>query len=228
MTETPSVARHLHINLAEYDTRIRTFVPYYEEMLNQVGRTLITLQPTAPVILDLGIGTGALSDACLAAIPEASIIGIDTDPGMMDMARRRLSRLGDRLRLHEGSFLAMPLPECDVIVASLALHHVKTPAEKQELYRRCHDALRPGGLMLIADCMTPGPDALREQGMEHWLAHLAATYGPDEARNYLTAWADEDTYFAVSDETDWLQAVGFAVDVIWRIDLFAVVLARVV
>ena len=52
-----SVATHLGIDLAEYDARIRSFIPDYEEML-AVAAAAVPAQ--ARTIVDLGIGTGAL------------------------------------------------------------------------------------------------------------------------------------------------------------------------
>jgi hypothetical protein len=57
-----SVANHLGIDLSEYDARIRTFIPNYEEMLDVVASVI---DPMSSMILDLGIGTGALSERCV-------------------------------------------------------------------------------------------------------------------------------------------------------------------
>ena len=57
------VASHLGIKLTEYDSRIRTFIPHYEEMLDVAAAAI---PPRARTIVDLGIGTGALSSRCLA------------------------------------------------------------------------------------------------------------------------------------------------------------------
>ena len=49
-----SVATHLGIDLAEYDARIRTFIPHYEEMLDVAASVI---DPKSETIVDLGIGT---------------------------------------------------------------------------------------------------------------------------------------------------------------------------
>ena len=53
-----SVAAHLGIRLSEYDRRIRTFIPRYEEILDAAAASVV---PKARTIVDLGIGTGALA-----------------------------------------------------------------------------------------------------------------------------------------------------------------------
>ena len=61
-----SVAAHLGIRLQEYDLRIRTFIPGYDEMIDAAAAALDDLDRSAPLIIDLGIGSGALAAQCLA------------------------------------------------------------------------------------------------------------------------------------------------------------------
>ena len=219
---TPSPLEvHLGITAREYDERIRTFVPFYEEMLGAAAAAFDVLAPEHPTVVDLGIGTGALAERCLALRPGASAVGVDQDASMLALARARLARFG-RVELRQGSFLEMPLPPCDVIVACLALHHVPDPERKQALYRRCREALSAGGRMILADCHLPSDPSLRDAGFTRWRAHLAERYGQAGAEAHLAAWAHEDTYFPLADEGSWLEGAGFRVDVAWRRDLFAV------
>src|SRR5713226_3203952 len=124
------VATHLGIRLAEYDARIRTFIPDYEEMLDVAAAAV---PARARTLVDLGIGTGALAARCLEIAPRARVVGIDVDPQILALAARRLR---DRATLAAGTFLRTPLPSCDAVVASFALHHVRTRAAKAALYRR--------------------------------------------------------------------------------------------
>src|SRR3954447_14558176 len=134
-----SVASHLGIDLKEYDSRIRTFIPHYEEMLDVAAAAV---PPRAGIIVDLGMGTGALTARCLMKARSARAVGIDIDQEMLALARRRL---GSRATVTTGSFLRTPLPPCDAVVASFALHHVRTRAAKRALYARIGSALHPRG-----------------------------------------------------------------------------------
>ncbi|MFI5177878.1 MAG: class I SAM-dependent methyltransferase [Vicinamibacterales bacterium] len=213
------VATHLGILVDEYDAKIRTFIPRYEEMLDAAAAALTLARRLAPVVLELGIGSGALAARCLALAPRARVIGFDTDEAMLALARRRLR---GRVTTVRDDFLAAPLPPCDAITASFALHHVRTRASKARLYTRCATALRSGGVLINADCALASHARLRTLDRDAWRAHLTRTYGPAGADRYLRAWAKEDVYFPLREEVAWLERAGFTVELPWRRDGFAV------
>ncbi len=219
-----SVADHLHIDVAEYDARIRTFVPGYERMIAKVAESVRLVDASAPTIIDLGIGTGALAAACLDVHPDARLVGLDADPAMLAVARARLARHA-AVELVAGSFLDVVLPPADAIVACLALHHVPTEAAKRALYSSCRAALRPGGLLISADCFPARERRLAAREREAWLAHLERSYTRAEAERHLSSWAEEDVYVPLADELEWMRAAGLAPEVVWRTGGFAVVVA---
>jgi len=225
LTEKPSVSSHLKIPLEEYDARIRTFIPFYEEMLGEVGMAVSSLAVNEPTILDLGIGTGALAEACLNARPEGRLIGIDSDPEILKMARLRF-RDRPGLDLRVGSFLELDFPRSDLIVASFSLHHIPEPKIKRDLFVRCREALGETGALVMADCFPSADEEVAEEGRRAWRSHLERFYSPEETRAYFDAWAEEDTHFPIEDELEWLEEAGFETNVVWRKDLFAVILSK--
>ena len=216
------VSRHLRIDLAEYDSRIRTFVPHYEELVRVTAGALRFVDRPGPTVVDLGVGTGALAEACLGVRPDAGIVGIDTDPGMLKAAEARLARHAG-VTLVEEDFLTVALPACDAVVACISLHHVPTPDEKRAFYRRCREALRPGGILVSGDAFPGAQSSLAAEHREAWLAHLSRSYTRDEAEAHLASWADEDVYFPLEWETAWLREAGFNPEVLWRMEGFGVV-----
>jgi len=216
------VASHLGIRLREYDARIRTFIPDYDVMLDAAASSLAASRPRAARIVDLGTGTGALAARVLDAIPSARIVGIDVDEEMLTVAQRRLR---NRLKTATGDFLQMELPAADAITASFALHHIRTPRHKQQFYARCFASLTRGGVLVSADCMLASNARLQNRDRAAWHAHLARRYGRTRASAFLRAWADEDVYFKLDDELEWLRGSGFTTDITWRRGSFAVVLA---
>ncbi|HEV8344929.1 MAG TPA: class I SAM-dependent methyltransferase [Vicinamibacterales bacterium] len=211
-----SVAAHLGIDLADYDARIRMFIPDYEAML---AAAAAVIPERARTIVDLGTGTGALAAACLRRAPHARIVGIDADADMLPLAEKRL---GKSATFINESFLRAKLPACDAVVASIALHHVRTRAAKTALYRRIRAALRPRGVFVSVDCHPATARTVARAQRDAWLAHLRLSYTPPEADALLAAWAKEDVYVPLDAEIDLLRRSGFAVEVIWRKGSFAV------
>jgi len=211
-----SVAAHLGIRLSEYDRRIRTFIPCYDEMLDAAAAIVF---PTARTIVDLGIGTGALAARCLRRARQASVVGIDSDADIAALATRRI---GMRATVVRGSFLRVPLPRADAFVASFALHHVRTRMAKARLYGAVRTSLLPGGGFVTADCHPACDRTLAAAQMSAWRAHLRRSYPPAQASALLRAWAREDVYVPLDVEVRLLRSAGFRVEVAWRRDAFAV------
>jgi trans-aconitate methyltransferase len=214
------VATHLGIKLSEYDARIRTFIPDYEEMLSVAAEVI---PPPMQTIVDLGIGTGALAARCWDKAKHAQIVGIDADPDILTLAGRRL---GSRATFFCASFLRAPLPPCDAVVASFALHHVRTRRAKARLYSRIHAALHRRGLLVTVDCYPASNSALARQQRQAWKAHLLKSYRKSEADKLLTCWSREDVYVPLESELELIRRSGFAADVLWRKGSFAVLIGR--
>ncbi len=218
-----SVASHLGIKVADYDARIRTFIPDYETMLDEAASALRLLRRRAPIVIDLGIGSGALASRVVAVRPDARVIGIDLDGDILTLARRRL---GEAVATRTGDFQRTPLPACDAITASFALHHVRTARRKAAFYRRAARALRPGGLLVSADCYLSSDTRRQRADRGTWREHLERSYPRAEAERYLRAWSREDVYFTLERELIWLRQAGLTTDVVWRRGSFAVIVGR--
>ena len=109
------VSRHLRIEVASYDRKIRQFVPGYETMLGIASALTAEVKPGH--VLDLGSGSGGLSESLLS-YPEIGIVELwDIDPEMLEHAKIRLSAYGERARFELSSF-NNPFPTCDTISAN--------------------------------------------------------------------------------------------------------------
>ena len=208
-----SVRRHLRVEIADYDEAIRRFIPGYEAMLAAAAAEIARVDPVH--LLDLGGGTGALSEAILRAAPRAVVELVDVDHEMLAVARERLAGFGARTRFREASF-DDPLPDADAVAASLALHHVPTMDEKRRLFARIHDCLRPGGVFVNADATMPAEPAAREAEFADWAAHLVSCGIPEErAYRHFAEWQEEDTYFPREEEAAAMRAAGFDFAKVW-------------
>lgn len=219
-----SVRSHLGIEIQSYDQAIRRFIPGYETLLRVAAREVVRSRPE--LVLDLGAGTGALSEAVLLADSSVTVELIDVDPEMLDQARIRLDSFASRARYSGISFLG-PLPTCDGASASLSLHHIRTMDAKRALYRNVYDALRPGGALVNADAAVPAVPHEREPVIRQWVEHMVSRgIKENDAYGNLEQWADEDTYFPLNDELEALEAAGFVAECSWSHGPMAVVVGR--
>ena len=208
-----SVRQHLHLDIDRYDEIIRQFIPGYDRMLEEVARAVAVSRPER--VLDLGAGTGALTEAILEKCGGSVVELIDVDDEMLARARIRLQRFGGRVRLRRRSFHDS-LPRCDAVAASLALHHVPDLDAKARLYRRIHDALAPGGVFVNGDATMPEDPSRRAADYAAWAAHMVSRGIPEErAYRHFDEWSGEDTYFPREREMEAMTGAGFDAACVW-------------
>jgi tRNA (cmo5U34)-methyltransferase len=215
-----SVAAHLGIKQGEYDRAIATLIPHYFELLDAAATAVDTVARLTPAVVDLGTGSGTLAQRILKARPKARLIGIDSDPTMLETASKRLR---GKIQIIEENFEEIHIPRCDVVSASFSLHHIPTGRRKAAVYKRCFAALRPGGMFVSADCYLASSKLIQKRHRAAWLDHLKRHHSPKKAETFLRTWAKEDVYFTLDRELELLKEAGFSVEVTYRIDSFAVI-----
>jgi trans-aconitate methyltransferase len=212
-------AAHLGIKPGEYDRTISTLIPHYKELIGAAATAVDMIARATPAVVDLGTGSGMLAERILAVRPKARVIGVDADPVMLATARRRLR---GAIQTIEDNFERTHIPPCDVVSASFALHHIPTGRRKAAIYKRCVESLRPGGMIVSADCYLASSATVQKRHREAWLSHLQRAYTRRKAQQFLKMWAKEDVYFTLDREIELLKDAGFEVEVTWRNDSFAV------
>jgi ubiquinone/menaquinone biosynthesis C-methylase UbiE len=106
-------------------------------------------------VLDVGCGPGYLTRlAARAVAPDGSALGVDASPSMTSYATKRTREPNCTFSQGLGEALDLPDASFDIVVTSLAVHHIPEDARAAaigEMYR----VLRPGGRVLIADFSPP-------------------------------------------------------------------------
>jgi SAM-dependent methyltransferase len=109
--------------------------------------------------LDLGTGTGSLTERILRRFPSARGVAVDFDPVLLRVARTALGDMGGRVVWVEADLRkrtwaqSLPVPRFDAVVSSTALHWL-TGRELRNLYSATARRIRRGGLLLDADALS--------------------------------------------------------------------------
>jgi len=95
-------------------------------------------------VLDVGCGTGEITERLAAKYPRATFTGIDLEEQHLERARARCARFGERVRFHNGDALALPFSEAqfDLVICRHLLQAVPDAGRVLGEIRR---VLGPGG-----------------------------------------------------------------------------------
>jgi trans-aconitate 2-methyltransferase len=142
-------------------------------------------------VLDAGCGSGRVTRLLLERLPRGHVVAVDGAPSMVEFAREAL---GDRATVIESDLQEVVLDQpVDAVFSNAVFHWVP---DHDLLFRRMHDALRPGGRMSV-QCGGAGNveafhgEAARVGLREPYAEHFAGWRGPwnfagpDETRERL-------------------------------------------
>jgi trans-aconitate 2-methyltransferase len=98
-------------------------------------------------VLDAGCGSGRVTEVLAGRLPHGHVVALDASPAMLDAARGRLARFGDRISFVEGD-LGRPIAldgTVDAILSTATFHWVM---DQDALVANLSAALRPGGRLV--------------------------------------------------------------------------------
>ena len=173
-------------------------------------RWAIDLIPAgAKTIVDLGAGSGLLTQLVRQRFPNAAIHLIDFSAAMLDLARKRL---GDdpNLTFTQADYATDPIPSnvC-AIVSSLSIHHLDDDA-KRHVFRKAHEALKPRGVFVNAEQVAGPTPELDDRYRALWL-HQVRTLGATEQQITDSLYRQQqDRCVDVGRQLAWMREAGFA------------------
>lgn len=188
-------------------------------VMDLATRTAAAVTPGARSVLDIGCGAGNYTLKLLVALAAS-----DVDCTLLDLSRpmleRAASRVGEattgRVATLQGDVREAELGVAayDVVMAAAVLHHLRTDAEWEAVFRKVARALRPGGSFWVADLVTHEDPAVHAVQWERYGDYLVGLRG-EAYRDAVFAYIEkEDTPRPVTYQLELLRRVGFE-----RVDL---------
>ena len=151
---------------SSYNDIMYRCAPRYEEMqttlVDYVPKDLCPLR-----ILDLGCGTGNLTLRILDAFPTASVVALDLSAEILEVCQQQCGT--DRVNYLQQDFKSLDLSasEFDLVVSSIAIHHVDDQA-KVKLFEHVYASLKPDGVFTYVDQFRGETPGIYTQHMKTW------------------------------------------------------------
>ncbi|MFC1641837.1 ubiquinone/menaquinone biosynthesis methyltransferase [Myxococcota bacterium] len=120
-------------------------------------RTAQSLRPIGPRhILDLATGTGELAIELAHLYPNASVLGLDLAPLMLDIGAKKIAEQGlqHRVRLELGDASRLPFSSASFDACTMAFG-IRNVADRRRVLAQMQRVTRPGGRLAILELSEP-------------------------------------------------------------------------
>jgi len=220
------VKAHFEDEAKEFDSVVQRLFPNYNAMIAALISVIPFSRGEAFSVVDLGCGTGTLSKAVKDSFPNAAVTCIDIAGKMLEIAK---DKLGGDVNCIQADFNNFDFPQkYDLVVSSLALHHLETDDDKFGVYKKIYATLNNGGIFINIDVVLGSDEKLQERYMEKWKEFMAKSMSQNEIdERWIPNYYAEDRPTALTTHLKMLNDCGFSsVDVIYKYFNFAVYCGR--
>ncbi len=224
MSNMNDIKRHFEEEAQQYDSNIRNLIPHYDQMVEAVVNAISFNCSAAIDVIDLGCGTGTIARSVKNTFPKARITCLDIADNMLQMAQFKLSDAPDTEYINDDFYRFSFDKQYDVVVSSLALHHLVTPDDKSDFYKKIYSGLKSGGMLVNADSVLASTETLQNMYMQQWKSFMYKNVSEREVESkWIPKYYEEDRPASLIEHLDMLREIGFAaVDVIWKYYNYAV------
>jgi len=222
MDRIETIKSHFEREAAEFDETILRLIPHYTEMIEALVLSIPFKKDEQINVIDLGCGTGTVSKKIKTAFPNSKISCLDIAENMIKIAQ---NKLGEKIDCYVCNFYDFNFDKkYDVIVSSLALHHLANDEDKKMFYEKIYKALNKNGVFYNADVVLSSNEHLQELYMAKWKAFMNKSVSLEEIENkWLVNYKSEDRPTNLMNHINWLRDIGFNdVDVVWKYYNYAV------
>jgi SAM-dependent methyltransferase len=130
--------------VSDYDAWASVYDGWGGQMPEDVAHYVELAQEADGPIVELAVGTGRVAIEVVRATGKP-VLGIDSSPAMLEVARGKSAGLPLELRLGDMRELELDDPAALIYVPGRSLLHLHGWSEKRRVFERVAAALRPGG-----------------------------------------------------------------------------------
>ena len=175
--------------MSDYDAWAPIYDSWSSEMTEDVAHYVQLAREADGPIVELMVGTGRVA---IEVVRETGkpVLGVDSSPAMLEIARERSAGLALELRLRDVRELELEEPAALIYVPHRSLLHLRGWHEKRTVFERVARSLRPGGrfafnAFAFSHAIAARIDGKRQvrEGVDHTITYGAADNRVDITRD---------------------------------------------
>jgi ubiquinone/menaquinone biosynthesis C-methylase UbiE len=206
-----------HDVASQFLDETRGCIPFATDQLQVMLRVIEHYVGAPDRFVDLGCGDGILARTIMDAYPSSTALLVDHSQPMLIRAAQAMHRFAHRFNIAQAD-ISEALPAevygstIDVVVSAFAIHHLPSD-RKQWLYKEIFKVLRPGGMFINLEHVTPASDraeALFDQLIIENLVSVSGRPETDVAAEYHARPDKADNILETIDQQiGWLNEIGY-------------------
>ena len=209
MDRMNTVLNHFESEAFEFDSIITKLIPDYNLMCDILIEFLPFKNKDKFSFIDLGTGTGTLTKLIKNSFPNSSATCVDISKNMLKLAEQKI---GSNARFINSDFYSFDFDDSyDLVVSSLALHHIESTEDKKSFYKKIFDSLTPNGMFINLDVLLGSDKLIQQKYLNHWKEFMLKSSSENDVENkWLKNYHSEDRPISLFDHFRLLNDVGFS------------------
>jgi len=190
----------------KYDSQRKILIPCFEDYYESGIKYLFSNK--FDNILDLGAGTGLLSQYLFKYFPDSQYTLIDISGKMLAIAKKRFKNLSNIIYLEKDYSRNFPEGKFDLIASALSIHHL-SEKEKYKLYKNIFNSLNKNGFFLNIDQYKSPSRNINKKYIELWINEITKH---KITKKDIESWIERrklDKETTIENEMNKLNEIGF-------------------
>lgn len=209
----------------KYNEQRKKFIPCFDDFYG-VTASIASFKTDMPSILDVGAGTGLLSEFLMKKYPKAFFTLIDLSDKMLEMAKERFKGHHNVKYIINDYTKYNFIEKYDMLISALSIHHLDDKVKK-DFYQKCYTLLKPGGIIINADQVHGETAYVEELNKRIWFDSIESSGLTKEEIQSGYERIKLDKEARLDQQLSWLKDAGFTdVSCMYKYYHFAVMFGR--
>ncbi len=208
-----------------YDKLRHDVIPNLDQIYTIIAE-LANSDVPGPKILDLGAGTGLLTENLFKRYSRGYFTLIDISEEMLNIAQERFKGNHNFKFIHEDYVKTDFEDSFDIVISSLSIHHLKDNSKKI-LYSKVYEILNHGGIFLNADQVLAPSSENEYIYQRNWWEKIETGSLTQNEKSIIIDRMKLDKTATLENNLKWLERCGFTnLDVFYKYYNFCILYGK--